>query len=128
MTHNKLQKKVTELLTVRGNGFSMVSSNRRGRPDIAGHIGVISIFIECKVGKDTLRPAQRTTLLDINRKKGIGIQLHEKHWDIFEAYVKRIEDEIDKYLPCNLVGMPIPEELVVTDHTKVAIAEGFVSI
>ena len=90
MKHNALQKKITEILQEVGNGFSVVSSNKRGRPDILGHIGKIFIAVEVKVGKDTLRTAQRATLLDINRKGGIGIVVHEKHLHIFKAFVDSI--------------------------------------
>jgi len=115
MTHKKLQTMVAQRLGIKGNGFSIVSSNRRGRPDIAGHISMIVMYVECKVGGDKLRPAQRATLLDVAKKGGIGIQLHERDWEVFDAYVTRIEDEVSKCLPCNLIGKPIPEELKVLD-------------
>jgi len=129
MTHRKLQREIVKVMTVKGNGFNVVSSNRKGRPDIIGHIGMIALFIEVKVGRDVLRPAQRMTLLDINKKGGIGIVVHEKYFeDVFIPYVERIEREVAQCLPCNLIGKPIPEELTVADFENVLMLNGVIDL
>ncbi len=101
------------MLSIMGNGFSVVSSNRRGRPDIMGHIGLVGLFIEVKVKKDKLSPQQRATLCNINDKGGIGIVVHEKHLDVFKSYVDKIIYDIATHKPISIVGKPIPPELEV---------------
>jgi len=129
MTHKQLQKEIVKVLTVRGNGFNIVSSNRKGRPDIIGHIAMIGLSIEVKVGRDVLRPAQRITLLDINKKGGIGIVVHEKHFEsVFIPYIERIEREVSQCMPCNLIGKPIPEELTVADFEDVLRLDGVIDL
>jgi len=121
MTHKKLQKEVTKLLVeLSGDGYNVVSSNRRGRPDIVGYIFCIHISIEVKVGRDTLRPAQRATLLNECKKGAIGIVLHEKHLSVFEAYVRLIATQVlDGVTPALRVGKPIPDELMVKPFENV---------
>jgi len=119
MTHNALQKLVVAYMTKYGNGFNVVSSNKRGRPDIIGHIMIVFLAVEVKVGRDVLRPAQRKNLLEINRKGGLGVVVHEKHFDIFTKYVDTIVLQINQGTPYNQIGRPIPPELEVKDFENV---------
>ena len=124
MTHNDLQKRVVGIMTRKGNGFNVVSSNRRGRPDILGHIGMIFLAVEVKRGKDRLRPAQRHTALDIVSKGGLAIVVHEKHLAVFEQYVATIVREVEAHSPCTYIGKPIPPELKVDDFKNVGTYAG----
>ncbi len=108
MTHNELQKIVIAWLTRKGNGFSIVSSNRRGRPDIVGHIGALYIAVEVKRGRDKARPAQIVTANDSIEKGALSLVLHEEHLQEFVEYVMRIEEEVERCLPINVIGKPIP--------------------
>jgi len=119
MTHSKLQKLVIQAMLVHGNGFNIVSSNKRGVPDVLGHIGKVFLAIEVKVKTDRLRPAQRATILAIVNRGGLGIVVHEKHYRVFLAYIERLVDEQKKCLPINTIGLPIPPELVTDPFDKV---------
>jgi len=113
MKHNELQRVVLSALDVQGNGFSIVRSNKRGVPDIIGHIGIIFIAVEVKVGKDKLSNVQRAILLDINNQGAIGIVVHEKHLKVFHEYIQRIKRELTNGTLLNIIGKPIPKELLV---------------
>jgi hypothetical protein len=117
MTHKKLQKEVVKQLSVKGGGFNVVSSNRRGVPDIVGFVSMIMVSVECKVGRDTLRPAQRANLNNITDKGGIGLVVHEKHYELFVDYIQLIESQVASHMPCTYIGKPIPPELL-ADHPK----------
>lgn len=115
MTHNQLQRIVIEALEVQGNGFSVVRGNRRGIPDILGHIGGVFIGVEVKVKKDKLSPQQRVTLLNIKAKGGLGIVVHENYVNVFHEYVQRIKREVISNAPIYSIGKPTPKELEVDD-------------
>ena len=123
MKHNELQKKVIANMNRGGNGFNIVSSNHRGRPDVVGHIGVVFLAVEVKVGKDKLSTTQRATLLRIVETGGLGIVVHEKHYKVFTAYTAKIKQDIANNAPIDTIGKPIPKELEVAPFKDVVNVE-----
>ena len=88
MKHGKLQKYVLEYLSqFTSTKFNVITANRRGIADIVCCIKGRFIAIEVKVGKDKLRPSQITFLQGVINDGGIGLVVHEKHYEAFCRFI-----------------------------------------
>ena len=125
LSHGNLQKMVLLMLRrVNGRGFNIVSSNRRGIPDIVAHVAGRHIGIECKVGYDKLSSFQIAVLNGLIDDGSIGIVLHSDYIDEFGVYIQTMYDNRHLGNEAFLAKHPIPSKLLPPKVSTKSVSSG----
>ena len=112
--HNDLQKMVAlKLQSLGGHAFNIVTSNRRGVPDIDGSIcGIISVTVEVKIKLDKTSNWQQKILWEKINAGGIGLVIHPDNLDIAWQYLEEVAERVKLDLPVSKIRGTIPPELL----------------